>query len=77
MDAPTPFDMIVCTMTITLSLSDMRPPYSALASIGSTARRCRHMATSKPSNPKARPPKQGTRTVRNGFSSTIALSRSL
>ena len=53
----------------------MRPPYSALASIGSTARRWRYSATASPNKPRKRPPNVGTRTVRYGFSEGIALSR--
>ena len=38
-DAPTPFEMMVCNTTTRLPLNDMRPPNSAFASIGSTERR--------------------------------------
>ena len=75
MEAPTPLEMMVCSITTTLSVSDMRPPYSALASIGSTARRWRYSATASPNKPRKRPPNVGTRTVRYGFSEGIALSR--
>ena len=40
--------MMVCSTTTRLSVSDMRPPYSAFASIGSTARRGAHMRDGKP-----------------------------
>ncbi len=38
-EAPTPLEMMVCSTTTRLPVSDMRPPNSAFASIGSTARR--------------------------------------
>ena len=54
-----------CAVTIRLSLSDMRPPCSALASIGSTVRRFHQRAIPRLVSPTSRPPPPSTATVRN------------
>ena len=54
-EAPTPQDQMVCKTTLRLPRSDMRPPCSALASIGSTSRCGRQRDTSRSANPKIRP----------------------
>jgi hypothetical protein len=75
-EAPKPFDIRVCSTTIQPSVSDIRPPYSAFASIGSIARRGRKRAISSPTTPSSSPPSTGTAIARAGSSAAAPDSRS-
>jgi hypothetical protein len=65
---------MVCAATIRLSRTDMRPPRSAFASIGSTGRSGRQRASSTNDKPSARPPTAGT-SARSGSIAAMAESR--
>ena len=52
---------MVCTATNRLSLTDMRPPCSALASMGSTGGRVKWRRVSQASRARTTPPATGTR----------------
>ena len=67
---------MVCAATIMLPMSDMRPPCSALASIGSTSRSGRHRAITSLAIPNMMPPESGTRTASHGSSDSRPDSRS-
>ncbi len=67
-EAPTPLDHTVCAATMMLPISDMRPPCSAFASMGSTSRSGRQRAISSRPTPKASPPASGTEIAVRGSS---------
>ena len=72
-DAPAPLETIVAPAKRRLSKSDMRPPYMALASTGSTISRARKRRVRTASRARITPPAAGTKASRVGETPTPVL----
>ncbi len=73
-DSPKPLDSIDCTAMNRLSVKDIRPPWSALASIGSTMS-CARLRHSQIVAPMTKPAISMTINVRIGGRSVVVLRR--
>ena len=63
-DAPAPLDSTVAKVNHKESRNDMRPPCSALASMGSTISLMRRARIARADKPSSNPPSSGTNTKR-------------